>query len=719
MRRDPLRIPIEVTLGAIDNVARLFQAVILAGINNELGGHALAAQSFIHLLGVEQRHVEIRFAAKKERGRFDFVGVEKRIGDARPGLGIFPRHAKLVLVIEDVLVGAVAGEDIRDRCAARSRFETRRRRDEIIRGNAAVTPTADAEPIRIGQAARHGVIDRGQIVLDIAVPPIGVNPHREFLAAAGRAARIRQDDGVTIRREQLRFEIEFARVLRLRSAMRPEQRRRFRSRGDIERSNNEAVDLGAVRAFKLRFLRTRDPQVFHEGFGLFREVAELFFFNRENFVRPIWRARPDDDLAVAADIIRGHFSAAVRDRLRRAAVDRDAHEILHAVIFHHRKKRLPVRRPMRLDNIAIEFLRQNFRLAAGGRNDRQRMDRVLDLLRVAAVNVSDPFPVGAPGRRAVPVRMRIGFRRSGELPFLRAGLRADHPDVPVLGAIRIVSALGDERDFFSVRRPRRPNVIVFAGSERLGLARREIEQLQMRITLGQVTVDVLLEIKAIDHQRRNCLLFLLLFLRLTRIGIVDDERDPFRIRRPGEIVHAAFRVGQFFRFAAANRQHPELIVLVVVLATGKEPDPFSIGTPARMFLALVAEGERAVLRAVPLREPEIRRALVLLHVCDLDDVGDQVAVRRNVWFIHLAQLREIFRLQNASWIGSESCRNTERGNEDEEPHAASAVAGRRNNRDGCGRRRWNACRPRLIQVRTAPCRDKENCRALVAGSFAP
>jgi hypothetical protein len=31
--------------------------------------------------------------------------------------------------------------------------------------------------------------------------------------------------------------------------------------------------------------------------------------------------------------------------------------------------------------------------------------------------------------------------------------------------------------------------------------------------------------------------------------------------------------------------------------------------------------------------------------------------------------------------------------------------GRRNSRDGCGRRRWSACRPRLIPVRKAPCTD--------------
>src|SRR4051812_39331411 len=112
MRGDPLRVPIEVTLVAIDDVTGLAQAVILPGINDELGWYVLAAQRFIHLFAVEQWHIEIGLAAQKERRRFDFVGVKKWIGNARPGLGIFPGNAELVLVIGDVLIGAVTSEDI-------------------------------------------------------------------------------------------------------------------------------------------------------------------------------------------------------------------------------------------------------------------------------------------------------------------------------------------------------------------------------------------------------------------------------------------------------------------------------------------------------------------------------------------------------------------------------------------------------------------------------
>ena len=69
-----------------------------------------------------------------------------------------------------------------------------------------------------------------------------------------------------------------------------------------------------------------------------------------------------------------------------------------------------------------------------------------------------------------------------------------------------------------------------------------------------------------------------------------------------------------------------------------------------MFLALVSKGQGTVFRAVPFREPKIGRALVLFHVGGLDDVSDQVAVRRKVRLVHIAQGGPIFRFQSARRI---------------------------------------------------------------------
>ena len=62
---DPLRVPIETALVTVDEVARLLQAVKLAGIDDEFGGNVEAAQRLIHLFAVDQWDVEIVPAAQK------------------------------------------------------------------------------------------------------------------------------------------------------------------------------------------------------------------------------------------------------------------------------------------------------------------------------------------------------------------------------------------------------------------------------------------------------------------------------------------------------------------------------------------------------------------------------------------------------------------------------------------------------------------------------
>ena len=50
--RDPLRVPIKVAFEAVDDVARLFQAVELAGVDDQFSGNSKAAQGLIHLFGI-------------------------------------------------------------------------------------------------------------------------------------------------------------------------------------------------------------------------------------------------------------------------------------------------------------------------------------------------------------------------------------------------------------------------------------------------------------------------------------------------------------------------------------------------------------------------------------------------------------------------------------------------------------------------------------------
>jgi hypothetical protein len=76
---NPFRVPIEIALVAIDDVARLFELVKLARVNHQLGWNAKAAQGLIHLLDIEKRNVKVVLATKEQCWSLDSIRVQKRI----------------------------------------------------------------------------------------------------------------------------------------------------------------------------------------------------------------------------------------------------------------------------------------------------------------------------------------------------------------------------------------------------------------------------------------------------------------------------------------------------------------------------------------------------------------------------------------------------------------------------------------------------------------
>jgi hypothetical protein len=76
---------------------------------------------------------------------------------------------------------------------------------------------------------------------------------------------------------------------------------------------------------------------------------------------------------------------------------------------------------MRLNNVAIQILREHFRFTTRRRNNGESVHGIFDFLWIAAVDVSDSFTIGTPSRRAFPVRIRVGFRRGRNLGFRLRG----------------------------------------------------------------------------------------------------------------------------------------------------------------------------------------------------------------------------------------------------------------------------------------------------------
>src|SRR5207249_2251851 len=123
--------------------------------------------------------------------------------------------------------------------------------DDEVGGHASVGPAAHTELVGIGNALRNGVIDHSHVVLKILVAPVGKNGFAEFLAVAGRAARIGKKNGVTVGRVELREMVEGSGILADRSAMGIEQRGDFFAGSVVDRFVEISGDGSVVLAFEM------------------------------------------------------------------------------------------------------------------------------------------------------------------------------------------------------------------------------------------------------------------------------------------------------------------------------------------------------------------------------------------------------------------------------------------------------------------------------------
>ena len=158
--------------------------MILVRINDQLRVDAEAAQRLVHLLTALDWHVEIAFAAEKQRRCLDAIGMQERIRDllvSLPRFGI-PRRADFVIVLNDVLIGAVESDGESRPGAAGCSLETRVGSDHVVGKNRAIAPTAHSQAVRIGYTHLNRVIDSGFQIFHFVMTPVGEDRPRIFLA---------------------------------------------------------------------------------------------------------------------------------------------------------------------------------------------------------------------------------------------------------------------------------------------------------------------------------------------------------------------------------------------------------------------------------------------------------------------------------------------------------------------------------------------------------
>src|SRR5713101_7225660 len=138
-------IPVRVSLESVPDEARPFEGVVLAGIDDQLGLSSEAPERLVHLLRVQQRDVEVLSAAQKQRRGSDPVGVQEQKREFEPRARRLPGTAELRLVLPDVFISAVPGQDVRGPRPADRSLEAPVLRNDVIGQNPAVAPPAHTE----------------------------------------------------------------------------------------------------------------------------------------------------------------------------------------------------------------------------------------------------------------------------------------------------------------------------------------------------------------------------------------------------------------------------------------------------------------------------------------------------------------------------------------------------------------------------------------------
>ena len=296
--------------------------------------------------------------------------------------------------------------------------------------------------------------------------------------------------------------------------------------------------------------------------------------------------------------------------------------------------------PRKIARRAIQAWRHHARGSARRGNHGNRWSVVEEVLRRAALQVRDRPAIRAPRRRRSLPRLVVGPFPGRELAGRRARARIDQVDVPVLVPVGVAAALARECDRGALRRPGRQAVVKVAPRQLVGLLARQVEQVEMVVEVDQVALHVLLELIAVNHDRRRRLLLRGRGGHRFGLRIGCDERQPLAVGRPDEVGDAARQPRELPRLATRPGHRPDL-GLRAVAACRQEREQVAVRAPARLPLALPRVGELDPLGAVPPDHPEVARHAVVLDVGGADDIGNPRAVRGNLRVAHFADGGEI------------------------------------------------------------------------------
>ncbi len=240
----------------------------------------------------------------------------------------------------------------------------------------------------------------------------------------------------------------------------------------------------------------------------------------------------------------------------------------------------------------------------------------------------------------------------------------------------------------AVRRPRRIRLVEASLGERIGRAACDVQQIQMRAARVEITDFIFLEVVAVDHDGRRCLVLVCRVMPWQRV-VEHHERELHAIRRPVVVEHVALEVGELARVAAPPVEQPERIRAVFLAATRQEGERRAVGAEGGRMLAVARMGHLHGLAAIPARHPDMREPLVPRYIGGADGIGDPLAVGRERGVEHGTQLVEVI-----------DRKGTPRGVRGECP-ACNPCLNERENQNGSETLQWQPLNERRLQARPA------------------
>ena len=220
----------------------------------------------------------------------DVVGVEQGIRKLQPQVRIFPRRPKLPGARQEKLVRAVHPNQIAFAGNTHGCSETPIFCDHVIRQDAAIASSADAELVGVGNTACHDMIDGGKKVFNFQVTPVRDNRLGKIIATATAAAIIDAEHDVALRGEHLPLELpqivtQIVLILAARPAVYPHHGGILFSLLIIRRLDHQAMNFGPVPAVELQLLDRPKADLGHQHIVVPRELAQPLCVERIQFVR--------------------------------------------------------------------------------------------------------------------------------------------------------------------------------------------------------------------------------------------------------------------------------------------------------------------------------------------------------------------------------------------------------------------------------------------------